>query len=79
METTSSGGVSWDQRNVLEFVNYEPGLGGTTQQSKSGNMPNVGFLLSWGHLSKALAKSVNNKPNAHVMLAVQTPIRSFRK
>ena len=74
-DTVENGGVSWDQRNVLEYVEVDPNP--PVPQGKGGKIAEIGYLLSWGHLSRAVVYSANKpRPNAHVMLAVQTQIRS---
>ena len=70
--TITVGGVAWDQRNVMEFVDADAT---SSCQGKNGQISEIGYLLTWGHLNKALSNCVVKCRNAHVMMAIQTPIK----
>ena len=73
-ETIVKGGVCWDQRNVLEFVDKAEHP--ASPQGQGGRVAKTGYLLTWGHLATAMTNCAKKYPNnPHVMLAVQTKIR----
>ena len=56
----------------MEFVDADET---STSQGKNGEISEVGYLLTWGHLNRALSNCVVKNRNAHVMMAVQMPIK----
>ena len=48
------GGVAWDQRNVLEYVQLDPNADATNFQGLHGEVAKKGYLISWGHINGAM-------------------------